>query len=216
MVVTQDGDCFEAQSLIVATGAKPQRLLVPGEERLVGRGLSYSVVTHGALFLGKQVAVVGTYRRAQLAALELARYAHHVFLLAPDLLPADLPLVKTLRRTPNVTIHEGATVLEVRGQRFVEGIVFETVEGARLDLPVRGVFVKLPRKANSELVRDWIELDDEGRVKVNLYGATSHPGVFAAGDVTHISENVLVHIGEGAQAAIEAHSYLLARWSNAQ
>ncbi|MGD2206346.1 MAG: NAD(P)/FAD-dependent oxidoreductase [Anaerolineae bacterium] len=211
-VVTIDGDCFEARSLIIATGAKPQRLNVPGEETLLGKGLSYSVVTHGSLFLGKQVAVVGTGRRAQLAALELARYAHHVYLFAPDLLPTDWPLVKTLRRTENATIHEGATVQEVRGTRYVEGIVVETVDGGRLDVPVKGVFVKLPRKANSELVRDWVDVDDEGRVKVDIYGATSHPGVFAAGDVTHISEQVLVHIGEGAKVAIEAHSYLLAKW----
>lgn len=214
--LTKDGDCFESLAIIIATGAKPQRLNVPGEERLVGKGLSYSEVTHGALFLGKDVAVVGTFRRAQLAALELARYAHHVHLLAPELLPSDKPLVKTLRRTANVTIHEGANVREVRGDRYVEGIIVEKVDGGRQDVPVKGIFVKLPRKPNSELVRDWLEVDEEGRVKVNLYGAASHPGVFAAGDVTHISEHVLVHIGEGAQAAIEAHSYLLARWGEAE
>ena len=215
-VVTRDGDCYEAQALVLATGAKPERLEVPGEERLLGHGLSYSVVAHGSLFLGKRVAVVGSFRRAQFAALELARYAHHVYLVAPGLLPAELPLVKTLRRTPNVTMYEGAGVREVRGERYVEGIVVETVDGARLDLPVKGVFVKLWRRPNSELVRDWIELDTENRVKVNLYGATSHPGVFAAGDVTHDSENERVHMGEGAQAAIEAHSYLLARWGESQ
>jgi thioredoxin reductase len=211
-VTTKDGDCFEARSLIVATGAKPERLNVPGEERLLGRGLSYSVVTHGSLFLGKHVAVVGTYRRAQLAALELARYAHHVYLLAPELLPPDSPFVNTLRRAANVTIHEGATVREVRGDRYVSGISFETVDGGTVEASVKGVFVKLPRTANSELVHDWLDLDEEGRIQVNLYGATSHPGVFAAGDVTHISEQVLVHIGEGAKAAIEAHSYLFACW----
>jgi thioredoxin reductase len=83
VILTVDGDRFEARSLVIATGAKPERLDVGGEERLQGRGLSYSVVTHGSLFLGKQVAVVGSYRRAQLAALELARYAHHVYLVAP-------------------------------------------------------------------------------------------------------------------------------------
>jgi thioredoxin reductase len=216
VILTVDGDRFEARSLVIATGAKPERLDVGGEERLQGRGLSYSVVTHGSLFLGKQVAVVGSYRRAQLAALELARYAHHVYLVAPELLAADRPLVKTLRRTPNVTIHEGATVCEVRGDRYVEGIVVETVDGARLDVRVKGVFVKLPRTANSELVDDWLELDQEGRIKVDLYGATSHPGVFAAGDVTHISEQVLVHIGEGAKAAIEAHGYLLTKWGETE
>ncbi len=211
-VVTVDSDKFKARSLIVATGAKPERLNVPGEERLIGRGLSYSVVTHGSLFLGKDVAVVGTYRRAQLAALELAQYAHQVYLFAPDLLPADWPLVETLRRTPKVSIYEGATVREVHGERYLAGIVVETVDGAVIDMPVKGVFVKLPRKANSDLVRGWVDLDEEGRIKVNLYGATSYPGVFAAGDVTHISEQVLVHIGEGAKAAIEAHSYLLSKW----
>jgi thioredoxin reductase len=212
LIITVDGDQFKARSLIIATGAKPERLNVPGEERLMGRGLSYSVVTHGSLFLGKDVAIVGTYRRAQLAALELAQYSHHVYLFAPELLPADWPLVKALRRTPNVTIYEGATVCEVRGEHYVNSIVVETVDSAVIDVPVKGVFVKLPRKINSELVRDWLDLDEEGRIKVNLYGATSYPGVFAAGDVTHISEQVLVHIGEGAKAAIEAHSYLLTKW----
>jgi thioredoxin reductase len=215
MISTADGDQFAARSLIIATGAKPERLNVPGEDRLAGRGLSYSVVTHGSLFLGKDVAVVGTGRRAQLAALELARYAHHVYLFAPELLPAEQPLVKTLRRTGNITIHEGVSVQQVRGERYVEGIVVELVDGGSLDVPVKGIFVKLPRKANSELVCDWLEVDDEGRVKVDIYGTTSYPGVFAAGDVTHISEHILVHIGEGAKVAMEAHGYLLARWGEA-
>lgn len=209
MVQTEDSDQFESLSLIVATGAKPQRMEVPGEERLTGHGLSYSVVAHGPLFLGKDVAVVGTYRRAQLAAIELSQCAHQVYLFAPELLPEDWPLVPVLRRMENVKIYEGSTVLEVKGERFVEGIVVQTVDGATLDVPVKGVLVKLPRKPNSELVRDWIECDEEGRIKVNIYGATSHAGVFAAGDVTHISEQVLVHIGEGAKAAVEAYGYLL-------
>lgn len=211
-VVTIDGDQFEARALIVATGSKPQRLNVPGEKRLVGRGLSYSVVTHGPLFLGKRVAVVGARRRAQLAALELSRHAYHVYLLSPELLPADQPLVKTLHHTSNVTIHEGVAVQEIRGERFVAGIVVETADGGTLDVPVKGVFVKLARKANSELVRDWVDVDERGRIKVNLSGETNVPGVFAAGDVTHISEQVLVHIGEGAKVAIEAYNYLMAHW----
>lgn len=209
VVHTQDGSCFESLSLIIATGAKPQRLQVPGEERLAGRGVSYSVVTHGALFLGKDVAVVGTYRRAQLATAELSQYAHQVYLFSPELLPADWPLVPVLRRLRNVKIYEGATVLEVKGDRYVEGIVVQTVDEATLDVPVKGVFVKLPRKPNSELVRDWVDCDEDGRIKVNVYGATSYPGVFAAGDVTHVSEQVLVHIGEGAKVAVEAYGYLL-------
>ena len=59
---------------------------------------------------------------------------------------------------------------------------------------------------------DWLDLDEEGRIQVNLYGATSYPGVSAAGDVTHISEQVLVYTGEGARAAMEAYGYLLNKW----
>ena len=159
---------------------------------------------------------MGSHRRAQLAVCELAQYAHQVYLFAPELLPADSPLVPVLRRLPNVHIYEGATVREVKGGQFVEGIVVETVDEATLEVPVKGVFVKLPRKPNSELVRDWVECDEEGRIKINLYGATSYPGVFAAGDVTHISEQVLVHIGEGAKAAVEAYAYLLELKSRGQ
>jgi alkyl hydroperoxide reductase subunit F len=210
-VVTADNDRFNSRALIVATGAKPQRMEVPGEARLAGYGLSYSVVAHGALFLGKDVAVVGSHHRAQLAACELAQHAHQVYLFAPELLPSDQPLVPVLRRLPNVSIYEGATVQEVRGERFVQGIVVETVEGGTLEVPVKGVFVKLARQPNSELVRDWVACDEHGCIKIDLRGATSYPGVFAAGDVTHVSEQVLVHIGEGAKATVEAYAYLLGK-----
>jgi len=80
----------------MATGAKPERLNVPGETRLAGYGLSYSAATHTGLFLGRDVAVVGNGRRAQWAAAGLARKAHHVYLLAPEPL-TDTPLAPVCR-----------------------------------------------------------------------------------------------------------------------
>jgi thioredoxin reductase len=208
VVDTTRGDRYEAYTLIIATGAKPQRLNVPGEARLAGYGLSYSATTHASLFLGKDVAVVGKERRAQWAAADLARKAHRVYLLAPEPLP-DTPLVHKLRQMDNVEIAEGAAVREVSGERFVEGIVVTVSNGEVREIPVKGVFVKLPRTPNSDLVREWIDCDRDGHLIVDIYCATSWPGVFAAGDVTHVSEQVLVHIGEGAKAAISAHRYLL-------
>jgi thioredoxin reductase len=198
----------------MATGAKPQRLNVPGESRLAGYGLSYSATTHAGLFLGKDVAVVGKGRRAQWAAADLARKAHRVYLLAPEPLP-DTPLVHRLRQAQNVEIAEGVVIEEVRGERFVEGIVLATPEGEEpsdrsgRQIAVNGVFVKLPRTPNSDLVRDWVDCDRGGHIMVGVKCATSWPGVFAAGDVTHVSEQALVHIGEGAKAAISAYHYLL-------
>jgi len=208
LVNTQRGDCFEGRTLVIATGAKPQRLDVPGEVRLAGRGLSYSATAHSGLFLGKDVAVVGYERRAQLAVSDLARKAYRVHMLAPEPL-SDTPLAKKLRQMENVEIAEGVMVREVKGEHFVTGIAVVMADGEAREIPVNGVFVKLPRIPNSDLVREWVDCDRRGHIVVDVHCATNWPGVFAAGDVTHVSEQALVHIGEGAKAAISAYHYLL-------
>lgn len=209
-VRTARGDCFEGKSLIIATGAKPMRLDVPGAKRLAGRGLSYSAATHAGLFLGKKVAVVGNGRRAQWAAASLARKAHQVYLLAPEPLVTS-PLATKLPNVKNLEVLEGVRVESINGESFVEGITVKNPEGEERELPVRGVFVKLPRTPNSSLVREWIDCDSRGHIIVDIYCATSWSGVFAAGDVTFVSEQVLVHIGQGAKATLSAYHYLLMR-----
>ena len=207
-VETARGSRFEGRSLIVATGARPQRIDVPGASRLAGRGLSYSATTHGSLFLGADVAVVGREQRAQCAAVDLARKAHQVYLLAPGVLE-ETPLESSLREMSNIEVLEGIQVREVIGEGFVDAVAVTMPGGERREIAVKGVFVKLPRTPNSDLVRGWVDLDECGCILVDVNCATNAPGVFAAGDVTHVSEQVLVHIGEGAKAAISASNYLL-------
>ena len=144
------------------------------------------------------------------AATDLARKARRVYLLAPEKL-CETPLLGRLRQMQNVETHEGVEVREVSGEYFVEGIVIAKPGGEALEIPVKGVFVKLTRTPNSALVREWIDCDSLGHIIVDAYCATSWPGVFAAGDVTLVSEQVLVHIGEGAKAASSAYHYLLMR-----
>jgi thioredoxin reductase len=210
VVDTAKGDRFEGQALIITTGAKPERLNVPGEARLAGRGLSYSAASHASLFLGKDVAVVGSGRRAQWAAASLARKAHRVHLLALEPL-VTTPLARKLHQMENVEVTEGMTVREILGEKFVEGIAVTMPDGQAREIPVKGVFVKLTRVPNSALVREWIDCDSVGHIIVDAHCATSWPGAFAAGDVTLVSEQALVHIGEGAKAAISAYHYLLMR-----
>ncbi len=210
VVETADGDRFDGQSLIIATGAKPERLDVPGAERLAGRGLSYSATTHAGLFLGKDVAVVGNGRRAQWAAASLARKAHQVHLLAPEPL-VTTPLADKLQGMDNLRLTEGAVVKEILGDEFVSGVVVAMPEGEEREIEVKGVFVKLARVPNSSLVRDWIDCDSGGHILVDQRNATSWPGVFAAGDVTIVSEQALVHMGEGVKAALSAYHTLLMR-----
>lgn len=208
VVNTAEGNCFEGHALIIATGAKPQRLNIPGAARLTGHGLSFSAATHASLFLGKDVAVVGRERRAQWAAADLARKAHRVYLLAPGPL-SDTPVLRKLRRMGNVEIQEGIEIKEVSGEYYVEGVVITLSDGVVREIPVKGLFVKLPRTPNSDLVREWVNCDRDGHIIVDVDCATNWPGVFAAGDVTHVSEQMLVHIGEGAKAAISAYRFLL-------
>jgi thioredoxin reductase len=210
IVETTDADRFDAQALIIATGAKPERLNVPGAKRLAGRGLSYSATTHAGLFLGKDVAVIGSGRRAQWAASGLARKAHQVYLLAPEPL-LTTPLADKLRKMENLEIVEGASVTRVTGERYVDGVVASLPDGERREMDVKGVFVKLTRVPNSQLVSEWIDCDSRGHIIVDQYNATSWPGVFAAGDVTFVSEQVLVHIGEGVKAALSAYHHLMMR-----
>lgn len=210
VVETADGDRFEALALVIATGAKPERLRVPSEARLAGRGLSYSAATHAGLFLGKDVAVVGNGRRAQWATASLARKAHQVYLLAPEPL-VTTPLARKLPKMGNVQVMEGVTVRDIVGEEYVAGITVVMPDGEEREIPVKGVFVKLPRTPNSQLVREWVDCDDRGHIVVDATCATSWPGAYAGGDVTHVSEQVLVHVGEGARASTSAYHYLLMR-----
>lgn len=208
VVATAGGDRFIGQALIMATGAKPERLEVPEAGRLEGRGLSHSATTHAGLFLGKDVAVIGKGRRAQWATASLARKAHRVHLLAPG------PLVPTrladkLRRMEKLNLMEGATVTEVLGDQYVSGLVAQMPDGEEREIPVKGIFVKLDRVPNCELVRDWVDCDSRGHIIVDQYNETSWPGLFAAGDVTLVSEQVLVHVGDGVRAALSAYHHLL-------
>jgi thioredoxin reductase (NADPH) len=90
-------------------------------------------------------------------------------------------------------------------------VVVVTPEGEKREIPVKGVFVKLTRLPNSDLVKDWVDCDSRGHILVDQYNATSWAGVFAAGDVTVVSEQALVHMGEGIKAALSAYHYLLMR-----
>jgi thioredoxin reductase (NADPH) len=156
--------------------------------------------------------VIGDTTRALLGAVELARTAERVYLIAPDAEQLESPLAQALHHLPNIEIFAGYTVVEVRGAPTVEEVVIAREEQMRR-LRVQRAFVALGLVPNSELVRGIAETDARGFISVDHAHRTSTPGRFAAGDVTTAScEQVLVAIGDGARAAISAYQYLLA-WS---
>lgn len=208
-VLTQSGERLEARAVVIATGASPQRVDVPGERRLIGRGLSYSAVSHAQLFIEKEAALFGSGGRALRAAAELVGVARHLHLLLPDRGEMESPLGKKLRASPNVTVYEDVELSEICGEQFVESVVLQS-RGVTREIRVDGMFIELGLIPNSQPVVGLGVTDSQGRIVVNGKCATSYPGLFAAGDVTDIFiEQVLICIGEGAKAALNAYEYLL-------
>jgi alkyl hydroperoxide reductase subunit F len=224
IVTTASGRQLEARAVILATGANAGRLNVPGADRFFLRGVSYSTVSYAPLYIDRQVAVVGAGSMALRGAAELAQIARRVYLVAPEQGELDSALGRRLRAAANVTIFEGWEPAVVEGDTYARQLVIKAPpgeppthrgpsapEGLRLrTLDVDAIFVELGLIPQSELVEGWVELDDQKRVIVNCAAQTSVPGLFAAGDVTHLpAEQVLIAIGEGAKAALNAYEYLL-------
>jgi alkyl hydroperoxide reductase subunit AhpF len=205
-----DGDEVETRTVILATGAAPQRLYVEGEREYWGRGVSFSAVSHAPYFAGRDVAVVGGHRRTLIATLELAPMARRIYLIAtfPQAM-SELPEAERVLALSNVTPFINWEVQAVVGDDFVNGINLVGANGETRQLTVDGVFVQMALLPNNELVRDLVAVDEGGHVIVNHRCETNMPGIFAAGDLTNIqSEQVLVAIGEGAKAALSAWEYL--------
>lgn len=208
-VLTQDQKRYEARALLVATGTTPNRLAVPGERQLIGRGLSYSALSHAPLFIERAVALVGQGPRALRGAAELALVARSLIFVLTD--PQDLatPLGKKLQANPKVKIVSGYHIDQVLGDNFVTGIAMRR-NGTEQEIALDGLFVELGMTPESQMVADLVALNPARRIIVDARMATSCPGIFAAGDITDtFTEQVLVAIGEGAKAALNAYEYLL-------
>ncbi len=203
-VLTQSNKRFEAKAVVIATGAQPKRLEVPGEKKLIGKGLSYSAISHAQLFIEREPAIVGSNKRALEAAAEMALIAKQVHLVLPDKGESDSAFGKKVMANPKVKVYQGG-LKEVHGDQFVTGIAVDGKE-----IKVDGLFIEVGVTAGSKVAEGLGITDANGRIVVNSKCATSRPGIFAAGDVTDVFiEQVLVAIGEGAKAALNAYEYLL-------
>ena len=199
-----------ARAAIVATGARAQRLYVPGESEYFLRGVSFSAISHGPFFQDRSVAVIGDGPRAVDAVLELIPLARRVFFIVPRQESVErAPGASRALGHPKVHVFHNWEVQQVAGDDFVTGLDLVGGNGEIRTLEVEGVFVQLGLLPANALVRNLVELDNEGHVIVDEHCRTSLPGLFAAGDVTNVhAEQVPISIGEGAKAALSAWDYL--------
>lgn len=209
--VTTDQGTYYGRTVVLATGAAPKRLELPGEELLTGKGISYCASCDGMFYKGKTVVVVGGGNTAVSEALTLSRIAQKVILVhRRDTLRATKLYHAALNRAENVEIRWNRRVKALLHENLLTGVVLEDVNtGAETELSCEGVFVSIGRTPNSELVAGQLILDSAGYIVAGESTATGIEGVYAVGDVrTTPLRQIVTAVADGAVAAHEAQNYL--------
>ena len=202
---------YEARTIIVATGASPTLLGVPGEQEYWGRGVSVCATCDGAFFQGQPVTVVGGGDSALQEGLFLTRFASTVTIVhRRDELRAGPYLQDRARQDPKIEFIWDSVVTEVRGGEVVSSVGLKNVKsGDEVDFPTEGVFIFVGHFPNTDLFKGKLEMDDEGYVISDRFMHTSVDGVFVAGEAQdHYFRQAITSAGEGCQAAMEAEKFL--------
>ena len=202
---------YWARAVIIATGAIPRRLGVPGEAELTGRGVSYCATCDGFFFREKTVAVIGGGDSALEEGLFLTRFARRVTIVhRRDQLRAGYILQERARNNPKVDFIWNSVVTRINGEQAVGSVTLKNVQTGQLsDLPVDGVFVFIGHEPSNQLFLGQLEMDEHGCLVVDRRNRTNRPGVFAAGEIADpIFRQTVTSAGEGAKAAMEAVRYL--------
>lgn len=204
---------METKTLIIATGSGWRTLGVPGEEEYRNRGVSFCPHCDGPLFKGKKLAVVGGGNSGVEAAIDLAPIAAHVTVVEfRDELKADQVLVDELRRRDNIDVITGAQITEIFGDgKRVTGLNYRDHHSETMKtLELGGVFIQIGMRPNTQWLEGVVELNQWGQIVTDNRGATSVPGVYAAGDCTNQPyKQILIAQGSGVGAALGAFEYLI-------
>jgi thioredoxin reductase (NADPH) len=202
---------YFSRSVVIATGVKEKKLGIRGERELLGKGVSYCATCDGPLMKGKDVIIVGGGDTALSSALFISRFARKVFILHRR---AKFRASKTLQRRladlSNIELVLNSKPIEILGSDYVEGIrILSTLDGKEKEISLDGVFISIGHLPNTDFLKDFLELSQEGEVIVDIEAKASVQGIFAAGDVRKGScRQVATAVGDGVQAAISLRRYL--------
>jgi len=209
-VVTYNGE-YRADTLIIATGATPNHLNVPGETEFTGRGVSYCATCDGWFFKDKDVIVVGGGDSALEEGIFLTRYARSVTIIhRRDTLRAGAILQKRAKENPKIRFIWNTVVTEILGDEAVNAVRLKNLASGEESLfPTEGVFIFIGHKPNTQLFEGQLQLDEKGYLVTDKLMRTNIPGVFAAGEVADpVFRQVITSAGMGAAAAMQAIHFL--------
>jgi thioredoxin reductase (NADPH) len=206
---------MEADSIIIATGASAKWLGIESEQKLNGFGVSACAVCDGFFFRGKEVAIVGAGDTAAEEALYLSKLCTTVhMIIRSEKMRASKVMQERVQHTPNIKIYWNSETDEIVGETKVEAVRIKNTKTSELQtIPVNGFFVAIGHQPNSEIFKEWIDMDEAGYIKT-IPGTTKTnvEGVFASGDVQDkIYRQAVSAAGTGCMAALDAERYLSAK-----
>lgn len=211
--VMTNTDAYRSRALILATGAMGRAQTIPGESKLIGRGVSYCALCDGAFFRDQPVAVVGFNDEALEEALRLTTFASRVYVLVPGpVFRASQSLVEEVQRHSKMEVQFSTQAKEIVGQEKVEGVRIQR-SGKEELLPVEGVFIFLQGNLPvTDFLLGQVESMENGCLLVDRNMQTNLPGVFAIGDLlcTHVKQAVIA-AADGVVAAIAVEKYIKGR-----
>ena len=200
---------YNARFILIATGVTPRSIGAPGERDFAGRGLGYSSISYSHLLHGKRVFLIGDSRRTVNDARELAVHAEEVLLFFRFSGRYHDVHLRELQAVSNIRLVDGDRVIRFNGDKFARSIVMANADGVETEYAADAFFVQLQPAPNSILAQDIVDLDDDGRIIVDMRNRTTAPRIYAAGDVTNIGfEQILVALGEGTKAALAVYEEL--------
>jgi thioredoxin-disulfide reductase len=212
IVITKSKNRFESKAVIIASGADPRPLEVPGEKDFIGRGLSYCVTCDGPLFEGKTVAVIGGGNSAFEAAIFLSKIAKKIYILEyGEVVKADAENQDRVKKTGKVKVITNAALKKIQGKQFVNSIIYQDRKTKKeITLPLEGVFVEIGSQPSTSFAKGLVDFNERDEIVVEFETCqTKTPGLFAAGDcnVGKVKQ-IITAAGEGAKAAFSAYDYL--------
>ena len=203
---------FKSKTVLIASGADPRPLEVPGEKKFIGKGVSYCTACDAPLYAGKDVVVVGGGNSGFEAALFLAGWARKLYILEySSKIRADEIVQQKARKTGKIKVITSAALKKVEGNNFVESLVYQDNETKKIvSLKVGGIFVEIGSQPATSFVKGLVDFSERDEIIIDHKTMqTKTPGLFAAGDVSDvIFKQIVVAAGEGTKALLAISNYL--------
>lgn len=205
-IVLEDGSSYKAKTVIYCAGTRHRKLLIPGEEKFFGRGVSVCALCDGSFYQGKKVAVIGGGNSALEDATYLSKICDKVYLVhRRNEFRADNILVDTIYATANIEPILSVNPVEIKGEDHLRGILLSNGQ----ELELQGVFVEIGMEPNTDVITGLGVVNEAGYIETNENGETKLDGFYAAGDVRAKKLRQLVTaVSDGANAAVSAAEYI--------